>query len=361
MELGVRLTESNRIIENRLLFGDESPKPASTRLSIAAGSHETNSRRLENGASFEDIGQGNIPGLQHESCGTRRQTLIGSMDDHSTLHATNDRDESFRFENAERLTQRRPGNAESFNEIRFVAQRIALVELSQNDEAPELVGDLLRLLAGLGCRTARWAGARVLRHCQAFLNGVSQEAFTVRKSHMSRTDSTVFPMGTPRRTGLVRFNGPDEARLLHETTMMSMPTMDPPAGEELMEWATASGQVVKVLFGDPETEGMSLVWSWFAPNFPLPRHSHSADCLYYVAKGELHMGRQVVSEGEGFFVPDGASYAYTAGPDGVEVLEFRAVSSFDMRITESLPRWAKMVEISREHRTQWTEELPAHL
>jgi hypothetical protein len=170
----------------------------------------------------------------------------------------------------------------------------------------------------------------------------------------------IFLMGTPRRAGLVRFGGPDEARFLHETTMMSMPTMDPPAGEELMEWATASGQVVKVLFGDPDSEGMSLVWSWFAPNFPLPRHSHSADCLYYVAKGELHMGRQVIKEGEGFFVPDGAPYAYTAGPEGVEVLEFRAVSSFDMQITESLPRWAKMVEISREHGAQWAEELPAH-
>jgi hypothetical protein len=43
------------------------------------------------------------------------------------------------------------------------------------------------------------------------------------------------------------------------------------------------------------------------------------------------------------------------------VLEFRSVSSFDMQITESLPRWAKMVEISREHRTEWAEELPAHI
>jgi hypothetical protein len=168
------------------------------------------------------------------------------------------------------------------------------------------------------------------------------------------------PMSTLRRSGLQRFGGPREAPLLHETQMMSMPTMDPPAPDELVEWATASGQVVKVLFGDPERGGMSLVWSWFAPHFPLPRHSHSADCLYYVQKGELHMGRQVVREGEGFFVPDGAPYAYTAGPEGVEILEFRAVSSFDMQITESLPRWAKMVDISRDNRDAWAEEFPAH-
>jgi hypothetical protein len=167
-------------------------------------------------------------------------------------------------------------------------------------------------------------------------------------------------METPRRAGLERFGGPPDGRLLHETQMMSMPTMDPPANDELMEWALASGQVVKVLYGDPDKGGMSLVWSWFAPDFPLPRHSHSADCLYFVHRGELRMGNQVVREGEGFFVPDGAPYAYTAGPEGVEILEFRAVSQFDMQITESLSRWSKMVEIARDHREAWAEEFPAH-
>jgi len=174
-------------------------------------------------------------------------------------------------------------------------------------------------------------------------------------------DTMTFHMGMPREKGLTRFSGPPEAKLLYETQLMKMPTMDPPAPDEMMEWATASGQVVKVLFGDPEVGGMSLAWSWFAPNFPLPRHSHSADCPYYVSKGELRMGRQVVKEGEGFFVSNGASYAYTAGPDGVEVLEFRSVRQFDMQITESLSRWAKMVDIARENRVTWAEELPAHI
>ncbi len=144
--------------------------------------------------------------------------------------------------------------------------------------------------------------------------------------------------------------------MLYETSMMSMPTMHPPAADEMMEWATSSGHEVKVLFGDPEAGGMSLVWSWFAPNYPLPRHSHSADCLYYVTKGELHLGRQVVRAGEGFFVPDGAPYAYTAGPDGVEILEFRSTSSFDMQITESVARWGTIVESVRAHRDEWAEQ-----
>jgi hypothetical protein len=160
-----------------------------------------------------------------------------------------------------------------------------------------------------------------------------------------------------RNRSLQKF-GPDQAKMLYETAMMSMPEMEPAAPEELVEWAQSGGHVVKVLFGDPEVGGMSLVWSWFGPNFALPRHSHSADCMYYITKGEIHMGRQILREGEGFFVPANAPYAYSAGSDGVEVLEFRSASTFDMRISESLSRWAKIVKGVRVNRDRWQAESP---
>ena len=59
---------------------------------------------------------------------------------------------------------------------------------------------------------------------------------------MSVSDNMTFTMGTACEKGLQRFSGPPEARLLYETQLMKMPTMDPPAPDELMEWATASGQ-----------------------------------------------------------------------------------------------------------------------
>ncbi len=151
-----------------------------------------------------------------------------------------------------------------------------------------------------------------------------------------------------------------DAPLIHETTMMSMPTMEPDASEQLIEWATSGGQVVKALFGDPDGSGMSLVWSWFGPGFDLPRHSHSADCLYFVHRGEVRMGNLVIGEGDGFFLPSDAPYAYTAGPEGVEILEFRNACSFDMRITESLGRWDQIVEGARANREVWSEEATAH-
>jgi quercetin dioxygenase-like cupin family protein len=159
------------------------------------------------------------------------------------------------------------------------------------------------------------------------------------------------------RRGLQTFRHGD-APLLHETAMMSMPVMHPEATEQMMEWATGGGQQVKVLFGDPESGGPSLVWSWFGPDYILPRHSHSADCLYYVTRGELRMGNTALRAGDGFFVPSGAPSAYTAGPEGVEILEFRTTSPFDMQITESLPRWDRILEGVRANRDRWATTAP---
>lgn len=80
------------------------------------------------------------------------------------------------------------------------------------------------------------------------------------------------------------------------------------------------------LFIQNTPNGMSLVHVWFGPNFPLFRHSHPAygDCLYYVVAGEIILGNQKLGPGAGFFVPNGQPYKYTAGPEGVELLEFRA-------------------------------------
>ena len=129
--------------------------------------------------------------------------------------------------------------------------------------------------------------------------------------------------------------------------------MDPPAPDQMLEWATSGGHVVKGLFRQGGGDGMSLVWSRFGPNYPLPRHSHSADCLYYVVSGEARMGNRRIGPGAGCFVPAGAPYAYTAGPEGIEILEFRSASSFDMQITENLERWDRIVATVREHKDDW--------
>jgi len=83
------------------------------------------------------------------------------------------------------------------------------------------------------------------------------------------------------------------------------------------------------------------------------------DCLYYVVAGEARLGNQVVAAGDGFFVPADAPYAYSAGPDGVEVLEFRATNRFGIHVTESPDRWAQLAEVARTHRQEWEAQSAA--
>lgn len=94
---------------------------------------------------------------------------------------------------------------------------------------------------------------------------------------------------------------------------------------EMLE-SIQGGAADTVLFKQDGPNGMSLIHAWFGPNFPLFAHSHPryGDCLYYVVAGEAILGKQRLGPGAGFFVPNGQPYKFTAGPVGVEVLEFRA-------------------------------------
>lgn len=76
--------------------------------------------------------------------------------------------------------------------------------------------------------------------------------------------------------------------------------------------------------------------------------------------GEIHMGTRVLGKGDGFFIVAGAPYAYTAGPDGVEVLEFRSATAFDMKITDQTPeRWRPIMESAIANQEIWAATRPA--
>ena len=85
-----------------------------------------------------------------------------------------------------------------------------------------------------------------------------------------------------------------------------------------LEAGFAEGNAVKTLFSRP---GFSLTHAWFKSGFPLPLHTHNADCLYYIVAGTLQLGTETLGAGDGFFIGAGKAYRYTPGPEGVEVLE----------------------------------------
>ena len=104
----------------------------------------------------------------------------------------------------------------------------------------------------------------------------------------------------PRRPRLAIF-GPETARPAHDTPMMRPPTVDDAAGA-VKELSAAGGSQLTLLFGDPESlddGGFSLVYATFGPNFTVPRHSHSVDCLYYILKGGALLGNRVILDRAG--------------------------------------------------------------
>jgi mannose-6-phosphate isomerase-like protein (cupin superfamily) len=73
----------------------------------------------------------------------------------------------------------------------------------------------------------------------------------------------------------------------------------------------------------PDEGGLSVVYLFFKPNFPLFRHMHDVDSLYVIISGTAvgFMDSETLKPGDIFTVKAGHPYFYAAGPDGVEVLE----------------------------------------
>ena len=121
-----------------------------------------------------------------------------------------------------------------------------------------------------------------------------------------------------------------------------------------LEAGVDAGHQLKVLFSVP---GFSLVYVWFKSGFPLPRHTHNVDCLYYIVGGSLKLGTEELTVGDGFFIGKDVPYTYTPGDRGVEVLEFRASNRFNIDVLANNPAfWAQAVATVRDRRDAWTTE-----
>ncbi len=154
------------------------------------------------------------------------------------------------------------------------------------------------------------------------------------------------------------FKGKD-ARADAEPSLMEFNPLSPVAAEgakRAMEAGIAQGSELKVLFQMP---GFSLVYAWFKSGYPLPRHTHNCDCLYYVISGSLILGHEELGPGDGFFVGKDVPYTYKPGESGVEVLEFRATNAFDIKVLADNPLfWEGAVKTALAQRSAWATEKP---
>jgi len=147
-----------------------------------------------------------------------------------------------------------------------------------------------------------------------------------------------------------------EALNLEESGILTdagTPESDLAAIGEAVEAGLGAGYETRVLYATPK---FSLIYLWYKSGFPLPRHTHDVDCLYAVIGGSLKLGTEELQAGDGFFVGAEVPYAYTAGDQGVEVLEFRSVGTFDIKLLAAEAFWRKAAERARERQDAWSRE-----
>jgi hypothetical protein len=162
----------------------------------------------------------------------------------------------------------------------------------------------------------------------------------------------------PGKRKITWFDEADAVELM-ESGAMTPTYLSPEVLKVIAGSQLSRGNGTRILYQDPDPDGFSMVHAWFGENFPLPRHTHSGDCLYYVLKGELRMGAKTVKAGSGFFVPSDRPYTYRAGPGGVEVIEFRKVSSFDMiTLDQDAAKWESYTSIGEDMAETWDDTRP---
>jgi mannose-6-phosphate isomerase-like protein (cupin superfamily) len=142
----------------------------------------------------------------------------------------------------------------------------------------------------------------------------------------------------------------------HDDTLQ-IEGLTPVIAAGLQNWAAAAdslGAQTRVLINLP---GFSLTHVWFKSGFPLPLHTHNADCLYYVVGGELTLGTETLGAGDGVFVPAETPYKFTPGEAGVEVLEFRHATQFNMRFMDKTAKaWMATAKRMKEASQVWENE-----
>ncbi len=161
------------------------------------------------------------------------------------------------------------------------------------------------------------------------------------------------------KPGFAVFRGKD-APLLGETGAMPLPSIQAesmPEFERAVASGLGDGEQVRLVFSTP---GFSLTHVWFKKDFPLPLHSHDAHCLYYIVGGSLRIGDKTLGKGDGFFLPKDMPYTYRAGPEGVQLLEFRNADCFDFQFRADTPAfWTKAADICASNRDEWkAAEMP---
>jgi mannose-6-phosphate isomerase-like protein (cupin superfamily) len=124
--------------------------------------------------------------------------------------------------------------------------------------------------------------------------------------------------------------------------------------QQFRETADCGGAAALTLFSMPT---LHVSYVWFKSGYPLPLHSHDADCYYLVIAGSMKVGSEELLKGDGVLIPGGAPYTVTPGAEGVEFLEMRTSPDYDTHFRAKTDAyWDRVADTRRARKDIWAKE-----
>ena len=124
--------------------------------------------------------------------------------------------------------------------------------------------------------------------------------------------------------------------------------------QQMREQSDTGGATALTMFSSPT---IHVSYVWFKSGYPLPIHSHDADCYYLVIAGSMKVGTEVLGKGDGVLIPAGAPYSVTPLEDGVEFLEIRNSPDYDTHYRAKTDAyWDRVAATRRERKEIWAKE-----
>jgi len=124
--------------------------------------------------------------------------------------------------------------------------------------------------------------------------------------------------------------------------------------QQFRETADCGGAAALTLFSMPT---LHVSYVWFKSGYPLPLHSHDADCYYLVIAGSMKVGSEELCKGDGVLIPGGAPYTVNPGDAGVEFLEMRTSPDYDTHYRAKTDAyWDRVADIVRTRNPIWAQE-----
>jgi quercetin dioxygenase-like cupin family protein len=77
----------------------------------------------------------------------------------------------------------------------------------------------------------------------------------------------------------------------------------------------------------------------FEPGLEVAVHSHAADEIFYVVQGSFEIGNQSLVAGSSVLIRANTLYSFRAGPQGLQVLNFRPRADAVYRTVEEHQAW----------------------